>query len=74
MPMITPLPSPRGTNHERLYIDAAWLGHSGIAYDSKFGLDEQPEPSKASRNRRAARRHVEPRRTGRAWQRSREGA
>jgi hypothetical protein len=50
MPMITPLSSPRGTNRERLYIDAAWLGHSGIAYDSKFGLarDEQPEPSKAS--------------------------
>jgi hypothetical protein len=50
MPMITPLSSPRGTNRERLYIDAAWLGHSGIAYDSKFGLarDEQPESSKAS--------------------------
>ena len=41
---------PSRTNRERLYIDAAWLGHSGIAYDSKFGLarDEQPEPSKAS--------------------------
>jgi hypothetical protein len=50
MPAISPLPSPRGTNHEQLYSDAAWLGRSGIAYDSKFGLarDEQPEPSKAS--------------------------
>lgn len=32
------LPSPRGTNVERLYSDAAWLAPRGGAYDAKGGL------------------------------------
>jgi hypothetical protein len=31
---LIPMPSPRGTNHERLFINAP----RGAAYDSKFGL------------------------------------
>jgi hypothetical protein len=43
-----PMPSPRGTNHERLFISA----HRGPAYDARGGLlgyDAQPEPSPAAK-------------------------
>lgn len=43
---IIPMPSPRGTNHERLFISA----HRGPAYDARGGIlgyDAQPMPSKA---------------------------
>ncbi len=43
-----PMPSPRGTNHERLFISA----HRGPAYDAHGGIlgyDAQPEPSPAAK-------------------------
>jgi hypothetical protein len=46
MTHMIPMPSPRGTNHERLFISA----HRGPAYDARGGLlgyDAQPAPSKA---------------------------
>ena len=46
MTHMIPMPSPRGTNHERLFISA----HRGPAYDARGGIlgsDAQPMPSKA---------------------------
>src|ERR1700722_14372177 len=47
MAKIYALPSPKNTNRERLYSDAAWLAPRGAAYDSANGL--QPEPSPAAK-------------------------
>jgi hypothetical protein len=46
------LPSPKNTNRERLFSDAAWLAPRGPAYDNVNGLggpasSSQPEASKA---------------------------
>jgi len=44
---LIPMPSPNGTNYERLFINAS----RGAAYDAKRGLgyDAQPEPSPAAK-------------------------
>jgi hypothetical protein len=42
------LSSPKNTNIERLYSDAAWLAPRGPAYDAVGGL-EQSEPSHAAK-------------------------
>ena len=44
---LIPMPSPNGTNYERLFINAT----RGAAYDAKRGLgyDAQPEPSPAAK-------------------------
>jgi hypothetical protein len=50
MTHIIPMPSPRGTNHERLFIPSACLAPRGAAYDSRKGLGyDAPMPSKAAR-------------------------
>jgi hypothetical protein len=45
---LVPMPSPSGRNRENLYAPAAWFPRNPTAaYDSRRGLDAQPESSKA---------------------------
>jgi hypothetical protein len=51
MRRLVPMPSPRGTNYEGLYVDARWVVDPQAAYDSKHGLarddDLIEDPNKA---------------------------